>query len=118
MTSPGLEVYAGFGADTTGALQASFEQVISLLVDHLEYLNAGNRGYMLVTFTQESATCEWNFVDTIASTDYGALSAQAKTLQDAITCIEDWEAQVRLLSDENQTPFWHDAMRMTIVTEH
>ena len=81
VTSPGLEVYAGFGADTTGALQASFEQVITLLVDHLEYLNAGNRGYMLVTFTQESATCEWNFVDTIASTDYGALSAQAKTLQ-------------------------------------
>jgi hypothetical protein len=41
----------------------------------------------------------------------------ARTLNDAIGCIEDWEAQVRLLSEANQAPFWHDAMRMAIITE-
>ncbi|WP_221796838.1 alkaline phosphatase D family protein [Oceanobacter mangrovi] len=74
VTSPGLELYAGFGTDETA--QAQFEMVIQTLVDDLEYLNAGQRGFTLVTFTPEKASCDWIFVDTIASSDYTATTAK------------------------------------------
>ena len=61
-------MYAGFGSDA--ALQASFESAITILIDDLKYLNAGNRGFMLVTFTPEKASCDWVFVDSITSSSY------------------------------------------------
>lgn len=70
VTSPGLEDYSGFGDDAVA--QAQFEGVIGLLIDDLQYLNAANRGFALMTFTQTTATCDWVFVDTITSTSYTA----------------------------------------------
>ncbi|MDP2609151.1 MULTISPECIES: alkaline phosphatase [unclassified Oceanobacter] len=74
VTSPGLELYAGFGSDE--ALQASFESAITTLIDDLEYLNAGQRGFILVTFTAEKASCDWVFVDTIASSSYNVTTGK------------------------------------------
>ncbi|MDP2549025.1 alkaline phosphatase [Oceanobacter sp. 4_MG-2023] len=74
VTSPGLELYAGFGSDE--ALQAGFESAITTLIDDLEYLNAGQRGFMLVTFTVEKASCDWVFVDTIASSSYNVTTGK------------------------------------------
>jgi alkaline phosphatase D len=74
VTSPGLELYAGFGSDE--ALQAGFESAITTLIDDLEYLNAGQRGFMLVTFTAEKASCDWVFVDTIASSSYNVTTGK------------------------------------------
>jgi alkaline phosphatase D len=70
VTSPGFEYYAGFGSDASA--QAAFEQVITLLVDDLKYLNAANRGFLLVEFTTARTTCDWVFVDNISSSTYVA----------------------------------------------
>ena len=76
VTSPGFENYVGFNsiADPAAraAQQAGFEQAVITLVDDLKYLNSAERGYMLVDFTSTHATCEWVFVDTIASRTYTA----------------------------------------------
>lgn len=74
VTSPGFEVYTGFGSDAVA--QAAFEQVITLLVDDLKYLNAANRGFLLVEFSHSKATCDWVFVDTISSASYIASTAK------------------------------------------
>ncbi len=68
VSSPGLEEYAGFGDNEE--LQAGFESAITVLIDDLKYLNAGQRGFMKVTFTPESANCDWIFVSSITSENY------------------------------------------------
>lgn len=75
VTSPGFETYVGFGSNA--AMQAGFEQAVTALVDDLKYLNAAQRGYMLVEFTPAKSSCEWVFVDTITSETYTA-SVQKK----------------------------------------
>src|SRR5690606_13826632 len=76
VTSPGFENYVGFNSIedpvTRAAQQAGFEQAVTTLVDDLKYLNSAERGYMLVDFTSTHVTCEWVFVDTIASRTYTA----------------------------------------------
>lgn len=67
VTSPGFDEYINLG---TPLEQARFEGAITALVNDLEYLNAANRGYMFVEFTEQKATCEWRFVSTVASTSY------------------------------------------------
>lgn len=61
VSSPGLEEYLGADAATI----AGFEQVIQLLIDDLQYLNASERGYMKVTFTAGSADAEWIFASSV-----------------------------------------------------
>src|SRR5690554_3563652 len=68
VTSPGLEGYLGLPAE----MIPDAEQGIGLLVDDLDYLDISQRGYMLVTFTPDSARADWYFVDTVKSRDYGA----------------------------------------------
>ncbi|MAH30759.1 MAG: alkaline phosphatase, partial [Marinobacter sp.] len=66
VSSPGLEDYLGL----PDALIADAEQGIGLLVDGLDYLNINQRGYMVVTFTQDEALANWYFVDTVKSREY------------------------------------------------
>lgn len=61
VTSPGLEEYLGADAATI----AGFEQVIQLLIDDLQYLNASERGYLEVTFTPAAAEAQWIFANTV-----------------------------------------------------
>lgn len=69
ITSPGFESYVGFSSTDD---QKGFETAVTTLVDDLKYHNAANRGYMLVNFTPEEATCQWHYVSTIASKNYTA----------------------------------------------
>lgn len=65
---------------------ADAEQGIGLLVDGLDYLNINQRGYMVVTFTQDEALANWYFVDTVKSREYtvdSSRSAARKTLPGA-----------------------------------
>ncbi|MEH6671009.1 alkaline phosphatase D family protein [Halopseudomonas sp.] len=76
VTSPGLESYLGLPA----AAISQAEQAITLLVDELQYLNASQRGYLVVTFTEDHARADWRFVSTVKSRDYVVDSARGKTL--------------------------------------
>jgi alkaline phosphatase D len=64
VSSPGFDEYLTFD-DSNPA--AAFEGVVVALVDDLKFMDASRRGFMLVTFTPEKATSEWNFVNTIQS---------------------------------------------------
>ena len=82
VSSPGLEDYLGL----PDAMIADAEQGIGLLVDGLDYLNINQRGYMVVTFTQDEALANWYFVDTVKSREYtvdNSRSAARKTLPGA-----------------------------------
>lgn len=68
VSSPGFETYVGFGSDAQQ--QAGFEQVVTTLVDNLQYMNAANRGYMLVEFTPQKASSEWRFVTSVDTRSY------------------------------------------------
>lgn len=74
VTSPGFETYAGFGTDPVK--KAKFEGAITALVDDLKYINAGDRGYMVVDFAKKEATCEWRFVSTIADSEYQVIGVK------------------------------------------
>lgn len=76
VTSPGLESYLGLPAEA----MPQAEQAITLLVDDLQYLNANQRGYLLVTFTADEARADWRYVSTIKSRDYVMDTARSKAL--------------------------------------
>jgi alkaline phosphatase D len=77
VTSPGLEELLGLVPPQYAPVEAGFE----LLIDDLRYLNVADRGYLTVTFTAETATCNWQFVDNILSEEYAVLEERARTLQ-------------------------------------
>ena len=66
ISSPGLETYLKLGEEEI----AKFEQAMILLVNDLNYLNASQRGFMTLRFTQEAVNTDWIFVDSIRSRDY------------------------------------------------
>jgi alkaline phosphatase D len=76
VTSPGLESYLGLPA----AAIPQAEQAITLLVDELQYLNASQRGYLVVTFTEVQARADWRFVSTVKARDYVIDDARSKAL--------------------------------------
>lgn len=76
VTSPGLEQYLGVPLE----LIPQTEQAITTLVDDLAYLNASQRGYLLVTFTPTQAEAQWRFVDTIKRNEYRIDDARTKRL--------------------------------------
>ncbi len=76
VTSPGLESYLGLPAEA----MPQAEQAITLLVDELKYLNANQRGYLLVTFTPDEATADWRYVSTVKARDYTVDAARGLTL--------------------------------------
>ncbi|WP_394370043.1 alkaline phosphatase D family protein [Hymenobacter piscis] len=58
VSSPGFEALLAGDA----AAIAGFEQSNALLIDDLQYLDASRRGYILATFTADSATAEYRYV--------------------------------------------------------
>jgi alkaline phosphatase D len=77
VSSPGMEEYLGI---SSLEMAMQFEQVIALLVDDLKYCNLNNRGFMLVTFTQEQAISQWYYVDNNNSANYTILAQRSKEL--------------------------------------
>ncbi len=66
VTSPGLEDFLSLPQEAWPATEHAFE----LLIDNLKYHNVGDRGYLLVTFTEEKTEAEWVYVDNILSNSF------------------------------------------------
>ncbi|REL25493.1 alkaline phosphatase [Thalassotalea euphylliae] len=76
VSSPGLESFLSIPE----AFVPQAEQALQVLVDDLQYVNIANRGYMVVTFTEQAATTEWVHVDTVASNSYQEVASRSNTL--------------------------------------
>ncbi len=76
VTSPGFEEYLG----AEPASLAGFEQALALLVDHLNYLDASRRGYVLVKVSQMQLTAEWRYVSTILSETTSTVVGHSETI--------------------------------------
>ncbi|MFY7787355.1 MAG: alkaline phosphatase D family protein, partial [Thermoflexibacteraceae bacterium] len=63
VSSPGFE--ALFGSDA--AVIGGFQQSNEALIDDLIKTDASRRGFLLVTFTNSSASADWRFVATIST---------------------------------------------------
>ena len=72
VTSPGIDT------DTSGGI-AGFLRSIN---PHFKYINLNRRGYMLIDVVPERVTCEWWFVDTVASPSPGQSFAVAFKVED------------------------------------
>jgi len=72
VTSPGVDT------DTSGGI-AGFLRSIN---PHFKYINLNRRGYMLIDVVPERVTCEWWFVDTVASPSPGQSFAVAFKVED------------------------------------
>ncbi len=66
VSSPGLESVLSLDEDTARNIEA----FLTLMVDDLQYTNAYQRGFMLVTFSADNASAEWVYVDNVDSRDY------------------------------------------------
>ncbi len=66
VSSPGLESVLSLDEDTARNIEA----FLTLMVDDLQYTNAYQRGFMLVTFSADKASAEWVYVDNVDSRDY------------------------------------------------
>mgnify|MGYP001795694484 CR=1 FL=1 len=78
VSSPGLEAFLGL--DTPVAARVSEAGLVQLIGD-LQYCNLRERGYMTVTFTQESATARWVFIDTILEQNYSVLADVGNSIE-------------------------------------
>ena len=68
VSSPGMEGFLGL--DGQADLRERYETGLTTLVDNLHYVNGGDRGYVLVTFTPERAVSEWRYLNTVTADDY------------------------------------------------
>lgn len=77
VSSPGLEYYLNIpdGSATT------YEAGIVDLVENLKYCNLSDRGLLTITFTQDKATANWHYVDTILSTTYQDVTSRRATAE-------------------------------------
>ena len=76
VTSPGLEDFLQIPPVAWPQTEAGFQ----LLIDDLQYMNTGDRGYMTVTFTESEATADWVFVDNILSEDYNTQDNRSRSI--------------------------------------
>lgn len=66
VTSPGFEGFLGVDANQA----IGFQQALQIVIDDLQYMDATQRGFLKVTFTESSSQAEWNFINTIAQEEY------------------------------------------------
>jgi len=74
VSSPGLEVY--LSALSPVQIKAIFEGV----VDDLRWMDAANRGYLLMTFSASEARGEWFFVSSVTARNYTTWLAHSAAL--------------------------------------
>ncbi|WP_207420648.1 alkaline phosphatase D family protein [Desertivirga brevis] len=75
VSSPGFEGIFGSNPATVTA----FEQANQLLIEDLNYLNASQRGYLLVSFTNTDAKAEFRFVSTITTQNTNTTTGKTVT---------------------------------------
>ncbi|MGI2111127.1 alkaline phosphatase D family protein [Shewanella frigidimarina] len=72
VSSPGLEYYLGL----SDAEMPETEAAIVGLVADLKYANLKDRGYLLLTFTENEVRSDWQYVDTILDKTFVKLDAR------------------------------------------
>ncbi len=78
VSSPGMEQYLSL---STEAEAAQLEQVLTLLIDDLQYTNLYNRGFMEVVYTKNEVKSNWHYVDSNDSKTYNKNILRSKSLQ-------------------------------------
>lgn len=66
VSSPGMEKYLQIPQQDL----IQFETAFTTLIDELNYCNLNQRGYLMLSFDQEKVQAEWQFIDTVKSTEY------------------------------------------------
>jgi alkaline phosphatase D len=75
VSSPGLEAYLA-------TLEpAQIKDIFEGVVDDLNWMDASQRGYLMMTFTPDAARGDWYFVDTIASRSDKVTLGHTATMQ-------------------------------------
>jgi alkaline phosphatase D len=72
VSSPGLEYYLGLSDAEMPATEAA---IVGLIAD-LKYANLKDRGYLLLTFTENEVRSDWQYVDTILDKTFVQLDAR------------------------------------------
>ena len=72
VTSPGLENFLNLNTEQA----EQFEQAMQGMVSDLKYINARDRGYMMVTITPDEAEAEWIYVTSVREPDYQILKGR------------------------------------------
>ncbi|MEO3683014.1 alkaline phosphatase D family protein [Shewanella vesiculosa] len=72
VSSPGLEYYLGLSDAEMPSTEAA---IVSLIAD-LKYANLKDRGYLLLSFTQDEVRSDWQYVDTILDKTFARLEAR------------------------------------------
>jgi alkaline phosphatase D len=72
VSSPGLEYYLGLSDAEMPATEAA---IVDLIAD-LNYANLKDRGYLLLTFTQDEVRSDWQYVDTILNKTFAQLDGR------------------------------------------
>ncbi|HVI45067.1 MAG TPA: alkaline phosphatase D family protein [Chitinophaga sp.] len=80
VTSPGFESYLKFIFESCPALLGTFETLVKDLIPDVSYLNASQRGFVKVTFTQASVNSEWIFVNAVFSDAYSTVTGKTVNL--------------------------------------
>ena len=75
ISSPGFEDYVNLD---TVEKAINFEGALELLIDDLEYLNAMDRGFMVVTFTPTNTTSTWIYIANTDKTIYAVNQKRSK----------------------------------------
>lgn len=77
ITSPGLESYLNMATEEIPATEAAIVD----LIEGLTYMNASDRGFMVMTFTENEAIAEWRFIDSILTTNFNELKTRKHTMR-------------------------------------
>ncbi|WP_339074413.1 alkaline phosphatase D family protein [Teredinibacter turnerae] len=77
VSSPGLEAYMGIAPAGYAAAEAG----IVSIVDGLQYLNAGDRGYLVLDINHERVVANWSFVSSVKAASYTMQTERAKSLK-------------------------------------
>ena len=77
VSSPGFEEYVALDSLEKAM---NFEGALQLLIDDLGYLNASDRGFMLITFKKDTVTSKWIYLQDTKSTNYTINNAREEEI--------------------------------------
>ncbi|UTF58668.1 alkaline phosphatase [Gilvimarinus sp. DA14] len=77
VSSPGLEEYLAIPAPAYAQTEAGIVD----LVAGLKYLNAGDRGFLLLDITRERVEAQWEFVSSVKAAGYQLQAERGQTMQ-------------------------------------
>ena len=81
VSSPGFEEYVSLDSLEKAM---NFEGALQLLIDDLEYLNASDRGFILISFSRDNVTSKWVYIGNTDKLDYGINGKREKEIVVAI----------------------------------